>query len=694
MHTITRGAACTVSLLGALLPALAAADGGVTLIDVAAGDQAGITYRRVPSASKAIFDAIKNDPPYTQEKIEATPMKSHGAPGVAIFDYDRDGDLDLYVTNGPGAANSLYSNQLRESGELRFVDVATAAGVDATDQDSTGVCFGDVDNDGDHDLLVLSHNSPDRLFENQGDGTFLDVTAASGIAASGVRVSSSCSFGDVDNDGLLDVVIANTYDNWDHYRGINVEPFALNQHNQLFVNQGGNVFADASASSGIEELAGFPPEAAGAAGLTWAIAMVDVDLDGDVDVMAADDQAGIPPASSVLGVDRGMLHLWRNDGSGQLTDRAAQAGILAPGAWMGLAFADFNCDGNLDFFASNFGDYTPAMPILEQPSRWFLGQHDGIFTDIGVGDLGTTLFGWGVSAVDYDNDGDTDVIYHGGLDVGPGLELSNGGVVLQNPDCSARFTVDFDAVPGFAANQRRVVHGMATGDLDQNGFVDVVSVANMVIPESIALTPHQPLGSPFDPIARFFLSFDPDPKTGELVWNGSTFDDGTLAVEISSGGNGNGWVEITLLGTIGLAAEGRVNRDGIGAVVRFRPAAGRWVMKPVLGGSSYASQDALPLLFGLGQASSGTVDVLWPGGVRNRFYGVRAGERLVLPEIPCSYADAGLSVGEYRDCVRRALDDLEAAGVVDRTLRRRLLSSALRALRAERTAGPGGHAGP
>lgn len=123
---------------------------------------------------KAIFDCLKQkslnpETTYTISDAIATPEKSDGAPGVALFDYDKDGDLDIYVTNGPNmrpdgvaqnGSNSLYSNQLVESGAVRFVDVANGAGVAAAGQDSTGVCFGDIDNDGDHDLLVLGRAEP------------------------------------------------------------------------------------------------------------------------------------------------------------------------------------------------------------------------------------------------------------------------------------------------------------------------------------------------------------------------------------------------------------------------------------------------------------------------------------------------------------------------------------------------------
>ena len=210
--------------------------------------------------------------------IVATPEKPRGSPGVALLDFDGDGDLDLYVTNGPGAANSLYANRLETTGALRFEDVAEAAGVAATDQDSTGVCFGDLDNDGDPDLIVLGRSEPNRLFENLGDGTFRDATAESRLGESDLG-HTACSVGDVDGDGLLDLAVANSYD-WSRREATLVEPWKDNHPNLLFVNESGLRFRDASASSGIRNLTGFQPPRDGAATITWALALVDYTRNG------------------------------------------------------------------------------------------------------------------------------------------------------------------------------------------------------------------------------------------------------------------------------------------------------------------------------------------------------------------------------------------------------------------------------
>ena len=170
---------------------------------------------------------------------------------------------------------------------------------------------------------------------------------------------------------------------------------------------------------------------------------------------------------------------------------------------------------------------------------------------------------------------------------------------------------------------------------------------------------------------------------GSFVWNGYQFEDGRLAVEINHG-NANGWIEVRTLGAVGLLPAGRVNRDGIGAVIRVTPAGLPTTLRPVTGGSSFASQNAPEQLFGLAQAKTATVEVLWPGGTLNRFYGVKAGERIVFPEIPCDPRDHSLSRRQYRSCVAGALELLRDRGLLSRALAARLLTSALHARKAER----------
>jgi enediyne biosynthesis protein E4 len=668
-----------IALFFAVPPAVA--DGGVTFRDIAAGDGAGITYRRGRSVIDEGFDTLKHQPAYTINDIFATPIKPRGAPGVALLDFDGDGDLDIFVTNGPGRCKSLYSNQLKETGKTTFVDVAMSAGVCAADMDATGVCFGDIDNDGFPDLLVLGRNEPNRLFHNQGDGTFVDITAQSGVGG-GNLAHTSCAMGDINGDGLLDIVVANTFD-WSNGRPIFVDPFAGIQHSQVYRNLGGNRFADVSAESGIQNLALLPPNAKGAATISWSIALVDIDLKGKLDLVHADDQGAILIAK-YGGIDRGYIHVFRNDGAGKFTDVTPAIGMNRQGQWMGLAFGDLNCDGHMDLFGSNFGDWALTnFPIPHEvgdfSSRWFLGRPDGTFADVGVGALKATPFGWGASMIDYDNDGDTDIISYGGLDVGPYVEAGNPGTIYQNQDCSAHFKYDATALAGSTNHRRRVVQGLATGDLNGDGFVDIVTVSNADYPEPIPLARYSAeYGSPFDPLATFVPTFRPVAQ-GEFEWTGIKATDGTLSVEINSGGNGNGWAAVKLRGSVGTIDGGRAPRDGIGAVVFFTPQGGKTVMRPVMGGGSYASQDSLEGTFGLGAATEGTVEVLWPGGARNRLYNVHSTERITFPEIPCSYAAAWPNAEAYRACIDRAIGGLTRNGVLDQAAASRLLESAVRA---------------
>lgn len=670
------------ALVDAAVPAGAGDQAGVTFRELTAEEASGIDYRRVPSATNAAFERIKAEPLYTMPLVVATPEKPRGSPGVALLDFDGDGDLDVYATNGPGAANGLYANRLEETGALRFEDVAEAAGVAAGDQDSTGVCFGDLDNDGDPDLVVLGRSEPNLLFENRGDGTFGDATAASGLGESDLG-HTACSVGDVDGDGLLDVAVANSYD-WSRREATLVEPWEHNHPNQLFVNEGGLRFRDASLSSGIRDLNGFRPPRDGAATITWALTLVDYDQDGDLDLLHADDQGGIPAE----GASRGLIQVLDNDGTGRFTAVTDRVGTALPGtSWMGFAFADFDCDGHMDFFATNMGDYAFSavhMPFTrgQLSSRAFLGTSEGVFVDATPGRLRATPFGWSVMAPDLDNDGDPDVVFFGGLDGAiHTIVADNPGAVLLNPGCSADFEADFDTLA--VDHTRRNVHGGATGDLDRDGFPDLVSAAAFLVPDEVPLKPYPVQhNSPFDATAWYVEAFSPNGSEG-YVWNGIDFPDGDLAVEIN-GGNDNGWVEVRTLGTVGLLPDGRVNRDGIGAVIRVTPEGGRTTLRPVTGGSGFASQDALAQLFGLGRAETATVEVLWPGGTVHRLHDVRAGERIVFPEIPCDPRDPSLGGREYRSCVAGALEALRDRGLLSRKLADRFQASALRAREGRR----------
>jgi hypothetical protein len=233
---------------------------------------------------------------------------------------------------------------------------------------------------------------------------------------------------------------------------------------------------------------------------------------------------------------------------------------------MGLAFGDLNCDGKMDLFGSSFGDYgfpnlgTPVT-VGDHSSRWMLGTGDGSFNDDGIGSLIATPFGWGTAIFDYDNDGDQDITFNGGMDVNLLVLSDNPGTVLQNQGCSSNFVWDRTA---FATNYaRQNVQGLAVGDLNHDGFVDIVTASNFSKqPETLIplVFPGTPLyGSVFDPFNAIVPTFFP--TSAGFVWSGFDFQPGTMTVEINSANNGNKWVKVKTVGTKGITTSGVANRD-------------------------------------------------------------------------------------------------------------------------------------
>lgn len=643
----------------------------ITFDDVSLNPANGIAYRRKASATKASFDAVKIKPFMSLEELNATPQKYAGAPGVALGDFDKDGDIDIYVTNGPGRGNSLYKNLFKESGAVKFTDVAGSAGVDATDMDSTGVCYGDIDNDGDEDIYVLGRMEPNRLFENLGNGTFRNITTDANAGA-GVYGHIACSMGDINGDGLLDIFIGNAFDQA-RFEAIYNDYFALNHPNQILVNKGNRQFEDKSEASGIRKIYNVPP---GDATITWAVALVDIDQDGDVDAVQADDQGALAPGV-FAGIDRGYVQVWKNDGAGNFTNATLQMGTNHQSSWMGISFGDYNRDGIMDMFATSTGDYLVqqfGMPIPPDlaTSRWFLGGANGVFA---LPPAPPSAFGWSTSSFDYDNDGDTDVTYYGNLNVGPFVTADNPGVILDG-DGSANFALNLQPTSQTWDKVRRGdCNGMATGDLNNDGFPDIVHVSGQYIdPAKLPLVKMKAQwGSPFDATALYAPTFMPIGPF-EWEWSGKEPDEGFMGVQINSARNRNGWVKVALLGTKGITTAGKSNRDGIGAVVHFTPKNGQPQLFPVLGGSGAASQMSLIQSFGLGKtADRGMVEVMWPGGVRNRLYDVRNGEQVTIPEIGCNFATAS-SKNSYLACVNSALSQLN--GKISRDLSDRLRDSA------------------
>ena len=439
----------------------------------------------------------------------------------------------------------------------------------------------------------------------------------------------SCSMGDIDGDGLLDIAVSNIFQ-LDNALALVAVPYARNHRNHLFRNTGRLTFADVSESSGILEMKLGGTADPRPATISWAVAMADVDRDGDIDIVFGDDQAALPNAAAG-GFDRGYLQIFLNDGRGRFSHAPVRENGHSAAAWMALGFGDFDCNGTLDIFASNLGDY--MFPALGMPgklgneaSRWLLGKGNGAFADPQVGYA--TVFGWGNAVADLDNDGDHDVLYQGAMDLNAVITHDNPGVLLENQACRAQFTENLTAFRG--AYNMRGTQGVAAADLNQDGYIDVVTASSHNIPSGMPffLSPARH-GSALDATSRFYLPMPPDPVTGLFRWAGLETLPGDLSVEINDG-RGRSAVSFTAVGSVGLAANARTNRSGIGAVLTFTPLGGNPISLPIVGGSSFTSQHALDAHFGMNGAPTGTVDVQWPGGTRNRLYRVRAGERLVL----------------------------------------------------------------
>jgi enediyne biosynthesis protein E4 len=499
--------------------------------------------------------------------------------GIAFFDYDNDGWLDIYLTNGdrldahwaPGKAPTTHLYKNNRDGT--FTDVTEKSGIGRHGW-QTGVCVGDYDNDGWDDLFCtfFGHNI---LFHNNGDGTFTDVTKKAGLTQAKGRWGTGCSFVDYDRDGHLDLFVCNFVhldpDNppspnsasFCQWKGVPTMcgPRGLpGDTNILYHNNGDGTFADVSEKAGILK-----------PGPRYSITSVCCDFDND----------GWPDI--YVAVDSMPSILYQNNHDGTFTDIAVMAGCAynADGheqAGMGLAVADYDCDGWFDIFKTNFADDT---------SNLYHNNGDGTFSDLsfnsGVG-INNSYVGWGCGFIDYDNDGWTDIVQINGH-VYPEIDKYNFGETFKNPRLvyknmgNGNFK-DVSAAMGPGITARYSSRGAAFGDYDNDGGMDMLILNMNELPS--------------------------------LLHN--------------IGGKKQNWIKLKLIGT-------KCNRTAIGA--RARVITGKHIqMAEVQSGASVMSQNDLRLHFGIGAGTVvDAIEIKWPTTQKiERFTGVKANQILTIRE--------------------------------------------------------------
>lgn len=494
--------------------------------------------------------------------------------GVAIFDYDNDGLVDIFLPNAsmfqrPQKANTLPTQRLYQNlGDLRFKDVTDEAGLRRTGW-GQGVCVGDYDNDGYRDLFVTfwGHSS---LYRNQGDGSFLDVTSAAGLKSPSVRWDTGCTFVDYDLDGHLDLAIAGYVDfdkekipkpgsgGYCKWKGLPVMcgprglPFG---RNYLFHNEANGQFKDVSEESGI-----------GLATTRYTLAILASDFDND----GYQDLYGACDSTPSL--------LYHNQQDGTFVEKGILAGVALnedgqEQAGMGVAIADYDADGLMDLVKTNFADDVPNL---------YHNNGDGTFTDMvylsGLGSE-TRFLGWGVHFLDVDHDGLLDIFLVNGH-VYP--EIDRAGLQSQyhqerqlywNIGQGSFKDISIDSGPGI--QEKWSSRGSAVGDLDNDGSLEIV-INNM---------------------------------------------GGRPSLLRNSGTRGT-WLMVQLQGV-------QANRDAIGARVSVI-VGDRRLSGEIQGGSGYISQNDSRLHFGLGDDDIyDYIQVQWPSS-RSEIFGEGEANRLVF----------------------------------------------------------------
>jgi enediyne biosynthesis protein E4 len=501
-------------------------------------------------------------------------LETMGA-GVALFDYDNDGRLDIFLVNGapladptpkgtiPKKTGPQYWNRLyHQKADGTFEDVTEKAGLQGEGY-GMGVAVGDYDNDGFEDLYVTAYGG-NKLYHNNGNGTFTDVTEKAGVAGGGW--SSSAAWVDLDGDGYLDLVVLR-YMEWDFddfWCGEHKEGYRAYCHPDHFKPISPLVYhnnKDGTFTEVAEKVRLSKP------GKGLGLAIADYDRDGHIDLFVANDSM--------------VEFLYHNKGDGTFEDNGlvSEVAVDIDGrtyAGMGVDFADYNNDGWPDLVVTDLANQRYAL---------YQNSGDGSFNYVslaaGLGQITLTHSGWGVRFLDYDNDGWKDLLIAQGHDLDT-IELNFPNLHYREPMLLARNTghgfVDVSAQSG-VFSQPWVARGMAIGDIDNDGRLDAVITTN----------------------------------------------DGPVHVLHNETANSNHWLLLKLVGHTS-------NRDAIGAEVTLVAASGSQYAT-VSTASSYLSASDKRVHFGLGKdASAQRIEIRWPSGIRQTIKDVRADQILQIDE--------------------------------------------------------------
>lgn len=510
--------------------------------------------------------------PHTSKKYLLETMGS----GVALFDYDNDGRLDLFVVNGaeindpsspgtiPQKTGPKYWNRLyHQKPDGTFQDVTEQAGLQGAGY-GMGVAVGDYDNDGFEDLFVAGYGG-NHLYHNNGNGTFTDVTDKAGVAGGGW--STSAAWVDLDGDGLLDLVVVR-YLQWDFndiWCGERKQGYRSFCHPDEFQaiaplvyhNDGNGHFTD------ITKQAGFAKSGKG-----LGIAIADFNGDGHIDVFIANDSVS--------------EFLYQNKGDGTFEEVGLFAGVGVDGdghayAGMGVDFADYENDGLLDIVVSD---------LAYQKYSLYHNNGDGTFAyssdSTGLGSMTFLHSGWGMRFIDYDNDGWKDLLV-AQAHVMDTIELNYPQLRYREPMLLARNTrqgfVDVSNQSGAVFHEPWASRGMAIGDIDNDGRLDAVITEN---------------GGPM-----------------HILHNETRTQ--------------NHWLTLNLVGH-------KSNRDAIGATAKIITAQGEQYATVTTCGSYLSSGDKR-VHFGLGlQSTIKEINIRWPSGIRQTLHDVKGDQILRVDE--------------------------------------------------------------